>query len=418
MDTQEEQKENSSKLKMRSKEFKPSNPKPIPSQTPTVETQAPVDGGMDQVPAALTPIQDNYQANPLIDPSQYNDANQLYLQYVNYYLNCGLSSADAEAWAKYYIDVQSCEQHPEQNQAYFGDQYKENSSYQEEYHQEEYHQDDHAEGIKQEYENYYETDKFGDKTKKPKGERRKEKYRGQHHEKYHEAEEGYYDELGFYYNPDGSFYDPDGYYFDPDGYDKYGGYYDDNANYIKAGGRDPYSRDFRGRKYRYYEGDEYEEEEEEVEDKYTDEYIQYITNSKYYEDLEYLKNTNNKWAYLKVGNLAEGTVKTDLLKYFGNQNIETSQITIMMTGGNKNPVGGLEIYRIPVAIQVLKECGNTLNGKRLIIEVDSVNEKLYNGTDTKLNEYEYEDETDARYTKFDPQPEEPKEEEVEEGEFK
>jgi len=209
--------------------------------------------------------------------------------------------------------------------------------------------------------------------------------------------------------PDGSFYDPDGYYFDPNGYDQYGGYYDDNAKYVEPEGKGNYYKGGykkRGRNYEehnYHFGDQDDFYDEEYEDKYTKDYIQYIIEAKYYEDLDYLKNSHNEWAYLTVGNLAEGTVKQDLLKYFGNQGIDTSQITIVMSGSHNFPVGNLEIYKKPVAIQVLKLCGQKLNGKEIIIEVDQKNEKLYGNE--HYNEYEYGDPyEESRYTKYDDYP--------------
>lgn len=238
---------------------------------------------------------------------------------------------------------------------------------------------------------------YGEKSKRPHGNKRKEKYQGKHQDQYDGNEDGYYDELGFYYMPDGSFYDPDGYYFNIEGYDKFGGYYDDNAAYVPP--EDSYAHNsFQGKS----KGETYVEEEDATDDKYTKEFIEYITESKYYDDLEYLKSTAHKWAYLKVGNLAEGTIKTDLLKYFGNQGIETKEITIMMSGGKHSPIGNLEIYKIPVAIQVLKLWGQEFGKKKVIIEVDQENEKAYNGyLGDSYNSYEYEDETDTRYTKYD-----------------
>jgi len=243
--------------------------------------------------------------------------------------------------------------------------------------------------------------KYGEKTKKPQGNKRKEKYHGKHHENYDESTEGFYDELGFYYLPDGSFYDPDGYYFDQEGYGRYGGYYDENAVF-----HGPYEQQFKGKKnkkynnYQNYEeyngaGEDYYEEE--ADEKYTEDYIQYIIESKFYEDLEYLQNAYNEWAYLKIGNLMEGTTKQDLLKYFGKRGIQTNQITIVMGGPKYSPTGNCEIYDISVALQVLKLCGDILNNKKVIIEVDQENEQAYGNSDS----YNDHDEYDVVYDKYD-----------------
>ena len=398
MDSQEEKTEGT-KLKLKSKAYTPKHPTTLVPQT--------------EIPN---------QAQAEFDSNQFNDPNQLYLQYVNSYLNMGYTTNLAEQWAKYYI-AQHNNENPEGAQMYYpdnyggdpyeeggnyGNQYDEGGQYPEENYPQKYDQAQQDNDFED-----FDTSEFGEKTKKPKGKKKKDKYQGQHNCQYDESEEGYYDELNFYYNADGSFYDPDGYYFDVEGYDKYGGYYDDNANYISPDGVDPYVREFKGKENHSYEVDH--EGEDEPEDKYNEQYIQYITESKYYEDLEYLKKTKHEWAYLKIGNLAEGTEKTSLLKYFGNQNIDTHQITIMMTGSKENPVGLMEIYKIPVAIQVLKECGNELNNKRVIIEVDHNNERAYNGADEVLSKFEHEDEEDSRYTKFDPKYEEVPEEVLDES---
>lgn len=349
------------------------------------------------VPSQHVPHQEVQVEQVIESQLQSYDYDQVYLQWVNYYLNQGFNQQQSEYNASIVMQQQVNRQNQENEVNYQNEQYPENQAYG-------YQQNE--EGEKE----YDDDDQFGDKTKKPFGQRRKDKYQGKHHEDYEESEEGYYDELGFYYMSDGSFYDPDGFYFDQTGYDKLGGYYDDSANYHHADGKITY---FGGGSYyknkSSYKGHGYAEEapfdegeEEPEEDKYTKTYNEYILDSKYYEDLEYLKNTKNGWAYIKVGNLAEGTRKQDLLKYFGTEGIETSQITIMMSGGMKNPVANCEIYKIPTAIQVLKCCGNELNEKQLIIEVDEDNEKRYGGKSAEhIYENEYFEEDDSRYTKFD-----------------
>ena len=385
MDSQED---NTAKLTTKSREYVP----------PVAKAQE-----LAQIAPPESPVQEEVvQEQAYVEMNQFNDPNQTYLQYVNYYLNQGMNTKDAEAWAKYFIDMENYER-AQREQAYEEGQYQEQQeNYEEEKISSDYYKNDQI------------SDEYGNKTKKPHGERRKEKYQGKHHDQYDGSEEGYYDELGFYYMPDGSFYDPDGYYFNTEGYDKFGGYYDEEANYIA-------SEDFEGHdnfqgKGKHQEAEYQEEGNHEDEEKYTKDYIEYITKSKYYDDLEYLKATQCEWAYLKAGNLAENTIKTNLLKYFGDQGIDTKQITIMMSGGKTNPVGNLEIYKIPVAIQVLKLCGQELNKKQIIIEVDHENEKAYNGVEENYNTYEYEDETDSRYTKFDAKPAEYQEKEVQEAE--
>lgn len=384
MDSQPEDKKTSGKLKLKSREYVP----PAKLKSESTEFH----------PSTPTQPQDYQEVQTFEDYNQINDQyNQQYMESVNYYMGLGYSQDEAV-----YYTQNPPQQYPvDPNQQTYGYEQQEYYDYPEQNQAVE--EEEQKEGEQSE-----EQAAYGAKTKKPHGNKRKEKYQGKHHEKYADSEEGYYDELGFYYLPDGSFYDPDGYYFDPNGYDQYGGYYDDNANYIAPEGKGDYYKGGykkRGRNYEdhnYHFGDQEDYYDEDFEDKYTKDYIQFVIEAKYYEDLEYLKNSPSEWAYLTVGNLAEGTVKQDLLKYFGNQGIDTSQITIVMSGSQANPVGNLEIYKKPVAIQVLKLCGQKLNGKEVVIEVDQKNEKLY-GND-HYNEYEYGDPYESRYTKYDDYP--------------
>lgn len=393
MDPQTEEKKDTAKLSSKAKSFTPSTKMKTaakeyhPSQQP--ETQP------EQVNANFE------QQNQPFDP------NQLLLNWTNSYMDQGYSQDDAQMYAMQYLQQNYPDyyQYPEgQYQEQYQDPYYGTG---EEYQQD--HQTQQIEGhnLEEEKEPEQQEDfNYGSKTKKPHGNRRKEKYQGKHHENYDGSEEGFYDEFGFYYLPDGSFYDPDGYYFDPQGYDQFGGYYDDNANYIAPenqednyggkGFRKNKNRHYNNQGYAFGEDDYYEEE---IEEQYTKEYIDFVIESKYYEDMEYLKNTQNEWAYLKAGNLVDATTKQDLLKYFGNQNIDTSQITIEMTG-TSSTIAKFEIYSIQVAIQVLKLCGQEFKGRPIIIEVDQHNEKVY-GNVNPFHELELEDQEEARYTKFD-----------------
>ncbi|CAI2371762.1 unnamed protein product [Moneuplotes crassus] len=364
MDTKEEEKKESASLQKSSKEFKPSGSK--------------ADA-------------DNSQ------PNEIAELNKQYTQYVNYYLNQGLNQADAEAWAAYYMDQYIYQEGNDQVQTDLEGQEPVKGSNQEEVPAEEAGENSDSDD--------FEIGELGPKTKKPQGETTKGQYKGEHDEKYDESEgeDGYYDELGFYYNPDGSYYDPDGVYFDAEGYDEFGGYYDDEANYIEPEGDDTNAKEFKGSKQSNEEDDGFEEDKE---DKYNKEFIKYIINSKLPDDTEFLNKTKNSWAYLKVGNLEEGTTIEDLREYFSSKKIPVKEMTIIMSESTKNPVAFLEIYKISVAKKVLKECGKKLKDNTLIIEVDNLNEKLYNGIPTSYNSYEYEDDFDARYTQYDPEPKE------------
>jgi hypothetical protein len=388
MDPQEDNSKGSVKLKIISRQY-----------TPKTNLKQPT---KEFIPSDYVAYQEGQVEQDVEPQTQSYDYDQVYLQWVNYYLNLGCNQQQSEYNASVVMQQQQMNQNQENDGSYQNEQYPDDQAYPNQQNEGEEQKEYEEEGDYQ----------FGDKTKKPYGQRRKDKYQGKHHDDYEESDEGYYDELGFYYMSDGSFYDPDGFYFDQTGYDKLGGYYDDSANYHHADGNITYygGKSYYKSKNNYHnqayvgEGEDpfNDVEEEPEEDKYTKAYIEYILDSKYYEDLEYLKNTKNGWAYLRVGNLAEGTRKQDLLKYFGNEGIETSQITIMMSGGIKMPVGKCEIYKIPTAIQVLKCCGNELNEKQMIIEVDEHNEKRYGGNLTEhVHENEYYEEEDSRYTKFD-----------------
>lgn len=336
------------------------------------------------------------------EQAQAFDQSAHYYGWMKFYMDGGSNQEQAyyQYAAKFPELVGNLTGYEEYTTPYYGEEEMYEPYNQENYNQEEYSQAD-GPPLEEQKEAPSEDYQYGDKTKKPTGVTRKEKYQGKHHDDHDGSEEGYYDELGFYYLPDGSFYDLDGYYFNAQGYDKYGGYYDDNANYVapegQFRGKGGYRKNYQNYGYSFGAEDDYYEEE--AEDKYTKEYIEYIIESKYYEDLEYLRNSQSQWAYLKVGNLVEGTTKQDLLKYFGNKGIETSQITIMMEG-RQSPVARLEIYKNQVAVQVLKCCGDSFNHKQMMIEVDHENEKAYGNTNN-YNEYEYGDHHDDRYTKYD-----------------
>jgi Ni,Fe-hydrogenase III component G len=355
MDPKEEKDPGSAKLTSKSKEYTPKSNMNTASKS--------------FVPTNKSGEQTQYSNPEYGDVGEQYNYDELHLQWVNHYMNQGATPEEAQWYATQYL--QNFADLQQQDEAYgeFGE---------------------FEMGTMEEVKD----EPTGDKSKKPHGEKKKGQYKGEHNEKYDGTEEGAYDELGFYYMPDGSYYDPDGYYFDINGYDQYGGYYDDNAIYHSPDDFDQYKA-----KNKKFEN-QYEGTGEEEEDKYTPEYIKYIIESKYYEDFEYLKNTKNEWAYLKMGNLPDGTTKKDVLKYLGNSEIETKQITIMMSGPKESPIANCEIYKIPAAIQVLKLCGNKFGEKQVIIEVDHDNEKLYNSSYGGYYD-EIDDQYQDRYTKFD-----------------
>lgn len=389
MDSQGEEKKSTAKLSSKAREYRPKQ-------------------NLNQKAGEFQPSPQAQQHDPNQYPQSFEQQTQMYEPEVFYhtaglYMNDGYTQEAAASMAHAYLT--QTPQDPEQmgyyqnQQNYYEGDIKYNPNGEQVYPQQE-EQEEQKEG--EQFEDQFQ---YGARTKKPYGNRRKDKYHGKHHEKYSGQEEGYYDELGFYYMPDGSFYDPDGFYFDPEGYDKFGGYYDDNANYIPPEGQQVYYKGRKGnREFNFEVGghDDYYEEAEE--DKYTKQYIEYIIEQKYYTDLEYLRNSPSEWAYLTVGNLRENTTKQDLLKFFGNQGLETSQITIVMGNGTQHPVGHLEIYKKRVAIGVLKLCGMKFHDKPIVIEIDEENEKLYGNNYYK--DYEYGDEDAERYTKFDDLPEE------------
>lgn len=141
--------------------------------------------------------------------------------------------------------------------------------------------------------------------------------------------------------------------------------------------------------------------EEEVEEKYTEEYIKFVLEHKYYENLEHLKNTNQEIFYLKAGNLPETTSKKDILKYLGDKGIDTSQITVVMKNAGGSPVAQMEIYKRNPAINTLKCCGEYYGEKQMIIEVDEQNEQYYIGDTQDYYADEFEDPHQDRYAKFD-----------------
>ena len=57
-----------------------------------------------------------------------------------------------------------------------------------------------------------------------------------------------------------------------------------------------------------------------------------------------------------------------------------------MGGPKYSPTGNCEIYDINVAIQVLKLCGDTINNRKVTIEVDQNNEQAY-GNSGSYNDY-------------------------------
>ena len=225
-------------------------------------------------------------------------------------------------------------------------------------------------------------------------------------ESYQSSSDGYYDDYGFYYLNDGSFYDPDGYYFDKDGYDETGGYYDDYGNYIAAS-EDKHKKQHIKEKEDIVEQmskieiedkkeldddfgefeDKAGEEQEEEEENYSKEYIEYVLEHKYYDNLNQLKNSKHEFSYFKAGNLAENTTKHDILNYFKEWNIDIRQITVIMNKNKNNPVARLEIYQKEVAFKVLKLCGSMFKGNQIIIEIDEENEKFFNGGGYEDNEH-------------------------------
>ena len=215
-----------------------------------------------------------------------------------------------------------------------------------------------------------------------------------------EVEGGYYDDYDFYYLPDGSFYDPDGFYFNSKGYDKNGGYYDDHAvyhegkvntypketyqkrkNYYGGGGR--YNKSYNNYHnddnlgYAIGEDNPLDDDLEDDENKYTEDYIKYVLEQKYYENDKHLRNTTNDVYYLTVGNLPENTTKKDILTYLDSKGIEIKQITIIMKNQAGPPVAMMEIYKKGTAINTLKLCGDFYGKKQMIIEVDESLEKYY-----------------------------------------
>jgi len=129
-----------------------------------------------------------------------------------------------------------------------------------------------------------------------------------------------------------------------------------------------------------------------------------VIEHKYYENLEHLRNTTNETFYLTAGNLPDGTTKKDLLKFFSDKGIDTSQIMIMMKKQAGSPIAELEIYLRNTAVNTLKCCGEYYAEKQMIIEVNDENEKYYLGGSNDYHKEEYEDPYEDIYTKYDNYP--------------
>jgi len=279
---------------------------------------------------------------------------QQYQEYIHFYMSQGYSQNDAIYFASQYIGSQGyypqpAEEDPANDYTYCGQQ--EGAEYAEAPNAEDpQFLGEAAEG--EEREHHQEESRY----RKPQG-YHKGTYQGKHHGDYDGSEDGFYDDFGFYYLPGGDYYDPDGFYFNKKGYDKFGGYYDDNLVYVG-----PYAhKGKKGGHSRYYEAeyelggfDDYYDEGEEK-DKYNKNYIEFVLEQKYYENLEYLKKSRNENFYLIVGNLAESVSKQDLLTFFNEKGVHIKHVTIVMEyHKSPTPVARLEIYDKNAAIQVLK----------------------------------------------------------------
>jgi hypothetical protein len=147
-----------------------------------------------------------------------------------------------------------------------------------------------------------------------------------------------------------------------------------------------------------------DDENDDGEDKYTEDYIKYALEHKYYESDKHLRNTENDVFYLTAGNLPDNTTKKDILTYLDSKGIEIKQITIIMTKQGGLSAAQMEIYKRGTAINTLKLCGDSYGEKQMIIEVDEKNEKHFCGGSGDYYQEEVEDPHQELYTKYDTLP--------------
>ncbi|CAI2364895.1 unnamed protein product [Moneuplotes crassus] len=286
-------------------------------------------------------------------PVQDGGLNKIYTQYVNYFLNQGLSFTDSKAWASYYVSLRNYKQ-----QQPFSDE--ENQS----------------------------SDSFEIKEILTRGHNNTKKYKGTRHKNDKSSGNGYYNEIGYYFNPDGTFYDKDGFFHntnkdnlknesklqeevDPSQADSS----DSDFEISSLGPEMGYKPQFQ-HKNQYGSGnlkDSVEIPKNTHSDSDLSAYIEYVTTYKYYDDLEYLYNTRKNSVTFVLENLPPKLSKASLVKYFYDQGVDTRRIEVQRRTGTTAIV---QAFSIPIAIQVLQQCGNYLKGRVLLIEIDQEDERM------------------------------------------
>ena len=192
----------------------------------------------------------------------------------------------------------------------------------------------------------------------------------------------YYEKLGFTRLPDGCFIDLDGFKFDQNGFDASGGYFDQNMNYV------PGDEDIQNDEVPIVnpdnindnpnENNDYYDDEDE-EEKYTKEYIEFVSEQKLPENIEYVNSSNNEYVYLMIGNLSKSITKQELATFLTESNINIEKLMILMHHKRSSTIARLEVYDKTTAIDVLNLWGKTLNDLQIVADIDEENEQYYYG---------------------------------------